>query len=208
MPAPTMSPITKNRSSTRPIPRFSGGCPDRPALASVVSICPPHPPPCASAAVAPAAPPLPPLLPYASPPRHPDILRPCYRNCAPASYSPLGDPYNPVSSGHKRTGRGPVDARLDLIGIVTRDMRASLAFYRKLGLDVPEGSEDEPHAETTTPGGLRVAWDTAELIGQIYPDYTAPSGGHRMALAFLLPSPAAVDEKYAELPAPGHGRPA
>jgi len=99
-----------------------------------------------------------------------------------------------------------VDARLDLIGIVTRDMRASLAFYRKLGLDVPEGSEDEPHAEATTPGGLRVTWDTAELIGQIYPDYTAPSGGHRMALAFLLPSPAAVDEKYAELAALGHGR--
>src|SRR4028119_1891117 len=190
MPAPTMSPITKNRSSTRPIPRFSGGGPDRPPLAPAAFLClsppPPRPPPPprarrrgaapvrppAAAAGAPTAPPLPPLLPYASPPRHPDILRPCYRNCAPASYSPLGDPYNPVSSGHKRTGRGPVDARLDLIGIVTRDMRASLAFYRKLGLDVPEGSEDEPHAETTTPGGLRVAWDTAELIGQLAPDPT------------------------------------
>src|SRR4028118_2422854 len=91
----------------------------------------------ASAAGAPTAPPLPPLLPYASPPRHPDILHPCYRNCAPASYSPLGDPYNPVSSGHKRTGGGPVDARFDLIGIVTRDRRASLALCRKLGLDVP-----------------------------------------------------------------------
>ncbi len=99
-----------------------------------------------------------------------------------------------------------MEVRLDLVGIVTRDMRASLAFYRRLGLDAPAGAEDEPHAEATTPGGLRVAWDTAELIGQIYPDYTAPSGGHRMALAFLLPTPAAVDEKYAELAALGHGR--
>ena len=98
-----------------------------------------------------------------------------------------------------------MEVRLDLVGIVTRDMRASLAFYRRLGLDAPAGAEDEPHAEATTPGGLRVAWDTAELIGQIYPDYTAPSGGHRMALAFLLPTSAAVDEKYAELAALGHG---
>ena len=50
-----------------------------------------------------------------------------------------------------------MEVRLDLVGIVTRDMRASLAFYRRLGLDVPEGAEDEPHAEATTPGGLRVA---------------------------------------------------
>ena len=99
-----------------------------------------------------------------------------------------------------------MDVRLDLVGIVTRDMRASLAFYRKLGLVVPEGSEDEPHVEATTPGGLRVAWDTEELIGQIYPGYTAPAGGHGIFLAFLLPDPDGVEEKYAELAALGHGR--
>ena len=99
-----------------------------------------------------------------------------------------------------------MDVRLDLVGIVTGDMRASLAFYRRLGLEVPAGAEDEPHAEATTPGGLRVAWDTVDLIHQIYPDYASPSGGHRMALAFLCPSPAAVDEKYAELAALGHGQ--
>ena len=99
-----------------------------------------------------------------------------------------------------------MDVRLDLVGIVTRDMRASLAFYRRLGLDVPEVAEAEPHAEATALGGLRLAWDTAELVGQIYPDYTAPSGGHRISLAFLLPNPAAVDDKYAELAALGHGR--
>ena len=99
-----------------------------------------------------------------------------------------------------------MDVRLDLVGIVTRDMRASLAVYRRLGLDVPEGAEDEPHAEAKTSGGLRVAWDTVELVGQIHPDYTPPADGHRMALAFLLPTPAAVDEKYAELAALGYGR--
>jgi catechol 2,3-dioxygenase-like lactoylglutathione lyase family enzyme len=53
---------------------------------------------------------------------------------------------------------------LDLVGIVVHDMRASLEFYRRLGLDIPEGAQEEPHAEATAPSGLRVAWDTVELI--------------------------------------------
>jgi hypothetical protein len=46
-----------------------------------------------------------------------------------------------------------MEIRLDLVGIVVRDMRASLEFYRRLGLDIPGGAEDEPHAEATTPSG-------------------------------------------------------
>jgi catechol 2,3-dioxygenase-like lactoylglutathione lyase family enzyme len=98
-----------------------------------------------------------------------------------------------------------VDLRLDLVGIVASDLRASLDFYRRLGLDIPEAAEDEPHAEATTPSGLRVAWDTAELIQQIDPDWTEPSGGHRIALAFLCSSPDEVDAKYDELASLGHG---
>ena len=98
-----------------------------------------------------------------------------------------------------------MDIRLDLVGIVTDDMRASLEFYRRLGLDIPEGAEDEAHAEAVTPGGLRVAWDTAELIKQIYPSWTEPTGGHRVTLAFRGQNPAEVDAKYAELAALGHG---
>jgi catechol 2,3-dioxygenase-like lactoylglutathione lyase family enzyme len=98
-----------------------------------------------------------------------------------------------------------VNVRLDLVGIVARDMRASLSFYRRLGLDIPDGVEDEQHVEATSPSGLRVAWDAAELIRQIDPEWTEPSGGHRVALAFLCPSPADVDAKYEELALLGHG---
>jgi catechol 2,3-dioxygenase-like lactoylglutathione lyase family enzyme len=98
-----------------------------------------------------------------------------------------------------------VNARLDLVGIVARDMDASLSFYRRLGLDIPEGVEDEPHVEVATPSGLRIAWDTAELIRQIDPEWAEPSGGHRVALAFLCTNPADVDAKYEELAALGHG---
>jgi catechol 2,3-dioxygenase-like lactoylglutathione lyase family enzyme len=98
-----------------------------------------------------------------------------------------------------------MNVSLDLVGIVTRDMGASLSFYRRLGLDIPTSAEDEPHVEATTSSGLRVAWDSAELIRQIDPEWTEPSGGHRVALAFLCPSPAEVDAKYDELAALGHG---
>ena len=98
-----------------------------------------------------------------------------------------------------------MNARLDLVGIVARDMDASLSFYRRLGLDIPEGVEDEPHVEVATPSGLRIAWDAAELIRQIDPEWAEPSGGHRVALAFLCTNPADVDAKYEELAALGHG---
>jgi catechol 2,3-dioxygenase-like lactoylglutathione lyase family enzyme len=112
----------------------------------------------------------------------------------------------PLSCTLRKTDKEEkVDLRLDLIGIVARDMRASLEFYRRLGLDILEGAEDEAHAEATTPSGLRVAWDTPELIRQIDPGWTDPSGGHRVALAFLCPDPASVDAKYEELAALGFG---
>lgn len=49
--------------------------------------------------------------------------------------------------------------KLDVVGVVVGDMGASLAFYRSLGLEFPEGAETEGHVETTLPGGLRLAFD-------------------------------------------------
>ncbi|MEU9375899.1 VOC family protein [Streptomyces sp. NPDC048255] len=101
--------------------------------------------------------------------------------------------------------------RLDVIGLVVSDMAASLAFYRRLGLDVPAGSDDQPHVEATLPGGLRVAWDTEETIRSFDPSFTPPTGGAgRLGLAFLCDSPAEVDALYAELTDagyPGHLKP-
>lgn len=98
-----------------------------------------------------------------------------------------------------------MNLRLDLVGIVVDDMRAALEFYSRLGLEIPEGAADEPHAEAVTPGGLRVAWDTVELIEQIDPTWIKPTGGQRMTLAFRCSSPAEVDATYAELAEMGHG---
>jgi catechol 2,3-dioxygenase-like lactoylglutathione lyase family enzyme len=95
-------------------------------------------------------------------------------------------------------------ARLDLIGIVVKDMPRSLAFYRLLGLDIPADADGEPHVETTLPGGLRLAWDRIDVVQSFDPDWTAPSGSPRMGMAFLCDSPAEVDAAYREVVAAGY----
>ncbi|MGI5403599.1 VOC family protein [Streptomyces sp. CA-135486] len=94
--------------------------------------------------------------------------------------------------------------RLDAIGLVVADMAASLAFYRRLGLDIPADADTAPHAEATLPSGLRVLWDTEETIRSFDPEWARPTGGERVGLAFLCDSPAEVDSVYAELTGAGH----
>lgn len=89
--------------------------------------------------------------------------------------------------------------RLDLIGVVVKDMPRALAFYREIGLDIPPQAEGEDHVEVTLPGGLRLAWDTEEVVRSFDPGWQAPEGGHRMGLAFLCASPAEVDATYERL---------
>ena len=94
--------------------------------------------------------------------------------------------------------------RIDLVGLVVVDMAASLAFYRRLGLDLPPEADVQPHVEATLPGGLRLAWDTVETVRSFDPDWKPPHGGHRVALAFDCGDAAEVDRMYAELVANGH----
>jgi catechol 2,3-dioxygenase-like lactoylglutathione lyase family enzyme len=95
-------------------------------------------------------------------------------------------------------------ATLGVIGIVVEDMARSLAFYRRLGLDVPDGAEGEQHVEVGLPGGLKLAFDTVETIRSFDPSWTPASGSPRMGLAFACDSPAEVDKRYGELVAAGY----
>ncbi|CAO5254214.1 VOC family protein [Frankia sp. AgKG'84/4] len=93
----------------------------------------------------------------------------------------------------------------NLIGLVVSDMSRSLAFYRLLGLKVPQGAESEPHVEVNLPGGLRIAFDTEATIRSFDPDWTPGTGGPgRVGLAFACADPAEVDAAYANLLAAGH----
>jgi catechol 2,3-dioxygenase-like lactoylglutathione lyase family enzyme len=93
------------------------------------------------------------------------------------------------------------EPRLDVVGVIVSDMDKSIAFYRRLGVKFPEPHDPDGHGhvEATLDGGIRFALDSEETIRSFDPHWTAPSGGHRMAVAFLLDSPGAVDQKFAEL---------
>jgi len=92
---------------------------------------------------------------------------------------------------------------IDAIGSVVRDMAATLAFYRELGLDIPAEADTAPHAEAALPGGLRLMWDTEETIRSFDPAYRRAEGQSH-ALAARCDSPAEVDATVARLAALGH----
>lgn len=95
-------------------------------------------------------------------------------------------------------------ARFDAIGIVVKDMSASLSFYRLLGLEFAADSADEAHSEAQTPGGVRVMFDTVELMRQISPEWQPATGGPAITLAFACASREDVDATTALVAQAGH----
>lgn len=94
--------------------------------------------------------------------------------------------------------------KLGFIGIVTRDMAASLAFYRALGVSIDEGQDDAPHVDAQLDNGVALAWDTIETIRGFDPAYVPAVGGHRIALAFNKGTAAGVDAAAAALNEAGY----
>jgi catechol 2,3-dioxygenase-like lactoylglutathione lyase family enzyme len=91
----------------------------------------------------------------------------------------------------------------DMVGMVVKDMGQTLAFYRLLGLDIPEPEAGAPYAEVITPNGYRLSWNAVEMVKGFDPDWVEPVG-NRIALAFKCDSPAEVDEVYQRLVGAGH----
>lgn len=83
----------------------------------------------------------------------------------------------------------------DAIGLAVADMATSLAFYRRLGLDIPAESDQAPHAEASLPGGIRLMFDAQ-------PDSAGPRSGP--SLAFLCKHATEVDSVYADLENAGY----
>ena len=90
---------------------------------------------------------------------------------------------------------------LNTIGIVSKDLAASIRFYGLLGVTFSEPDGD--HVEAVLPNGLRLMLDDLKLIKTLDPEWTAPTG-HRMGLAFECASPAEVDAVHAKVTAAGH----
>jgi uncharacterized glyoxalase superfamily protein PhnB len=93
---------------------------------------------------------------------------------------------------------------LSSVNLFVKDMSAALAFYRRLGLAIPDGVEGRPHVEAVMPNGLRLEFDTIELTKSYDTGWREPAGGSRNVFQFLLPSRQAVDELFADLTSAGH----
>ena len=86
-----------------------------------------------------------------------------------------------------------------MLGLVVADMGKSLAFYRRLGVAIPAGSDAEPHVHVELPGGMLLAWDTVGTIRSFDPEWTRQAGSSPISLAFRCAGPAEVDSKFVEL---------
>ena len=93
--------------------------------------------------------------------------------------------------------------KLNVINVAVTDMNASLAFYRALGLPIPEGQEGEDHVGVELPNGLAVMFDTDAGMLTFDPQHAPQPGSSRTSLAFEADSPAEVDRMYAAVTALG-----
>jgi uncharacterized glyoxalase superfamily protein PhnB len=96
---------------------------------------------------------------------------------------------------------------LDVVGVIASDLHRTIDFYRRLGLQFPEDPDPMGHGHVEAPlaGGLRFSIDAEDSIQSFDPDWSPPSGGHRVAVAFRCESPADVDRLYDELAQAGAG---
>ncbi len=80
-------------------------------------------------------------------------------------------------------------ARFDSIELVVSDMEATLEFYRRLGLAIPEDAGSEGHVTVDLPGGVRIQLDTEEIM-QSFSDWTPPT--KEAGIAWRSPSNATL----------------
>ena len=90
--------------------------------------------------------------------------------------------------------------QLDQVNLVVRDMAATAAFYRRLGVDFPANAE--VHAEATF-AGLSFELDDEASAKWWHAGWRA-APGPRVVLSFRIESRDAVDQLYAALTGAGH----
>lgn len=88
--------------------------------------------------------------------------------------------------------------QLYMIGLTVQDMEKSQEFYRRLGLDIPEGSLAQPHVEIKMGEDFTFFLDT-RAIKRDNPAAGESSENYRVLFEYYLKSQAAVEAKYAEL---------
>ena len=92
---------------------------------------------------------------------------------------------------------------LYMVGVIVEEMTRAIEFYRRLGLDIPDGSETKFHVEVKM-GQMTFFLNTKQANARWDPAKTDASGGYRIILEFYLKSREAVDAKMTEMAAYGY----
>src|SRR5689334_12712260 len=90
------------------------------------------------------------------------------------------------------------------VHLAVANMAAAMDFYRRAGLEVPEGAADAPHVQIDFGNGVHVAFSTPTVIAMYDAGWRGPSPSTATVLQFGLPSRAAVDEMYETLTNAGY----
>jgi catechol 2,3-dioxygenase-like lactoylglutathione lyase family enzyme len=90
-----------------------------------------------------------------------------------------------------------------MVGVIVEDMARAAEFYRRLGVEVPDGVDDEGHVEVKM-GEMTFFLSTKKANARWDPARTEASGGYRVVLEFYLGSHEALDAKYEELTGYGY----
>src|SRR5262245_3754730 len=99
---------------------------------------------------------------------------------------------------------------LYMVGVIVQDMPAVLAFYRRLGLAIPEGSETQSHVEIKMGSGMTFFLDSKPTRWD--PNYgkqsdagpSATEDRYPIILEFYLKEQSVLEAKYAELTENGY----
>lgn len=91
-----------------------------------------------------------------------------------------------------------MEMQLSMVVLEVRDLAASIAFYRLLGLDVPEPRAGRPVTIHRMGSGVSLVL-TESFAARYDPTWTRPAGGYQQLLEFYVGDDDAVDVQWNEL---------
>jgi len=97
-------------------------------------------------------------------------------------------------------GRRPA---LNQLNLVVRDVDATVAFYRRLGLEI-DAEPGAVHVEVRLPNGMLLEFDGTAAVPHWDRGWNGSTGGSTV-LGFDVSSRDEVDKLYSDLVAAGHG---
>ena len=99
-----------------------------------------------------------------------------------------------------------MEIQLSMLILEVRDLGTSMAFYRALGLDVPDPLPGRPVVIHRMGSGVSLLLTTS-FASTYDPAWGPPTGGYQQLLEFYVGKNAAVEEHWAALVDAGyHGR--